>query len=189
MALTPEAPAVRPHRWTRAQYDRVIEVGGFGPEDRIELLDGELWAMTPQGEPHAAAWSLILQVLYRTFGDDHVIRGQCPIALDEISEPEPDFAVVPGEPRDYSSRHPEEALLLVEISQSSLSYDRGRKLTAYARNGMPEYWIVDLTANTLEVYRKPAGDQYRSKRVLHASESVTPLHAPDAIISIADLLP
>ena len=117
------------------------------------------------------------------------MRGQFPFALDEHSEPEPDIAVVPGGPFDYLDDHPTSALLVVEVSETSLSHDRGRKLAAYARNDVPEYWLFDLTARRLEVYRQPAGETYASRQVLTRSEAVTPLHAPDALIPIAELLP
>jgi Uma2 family endonuclease len=183
------SPSVRPYRWTRAQYDRVIDVGGFGPEDRIELLDGELWAMTPPGTRHAAITGHVRERLRDVFGKEFHVRDQAPIALDDVSEPQPDLAVVPGKPLDYLEEHPAVPLLIVEVSKSSLSFDRGRKLAAYARNGIPEYWIVDLTANTLEEYRDPEGDRYDSKRVLRGGDTVTPLHAPNATIPVADLLP
>ncbi len=189
MAPATTASEVHRYRWTRADYERVIEAGGFGPEDRIELLDGELWEMTPQGSRHAAVRGLVFEALRKAFDEDCSVRGQNPIALDDASEPEPDVAVVRGAHRDYLDAHPQEALLLVEIAESSLAYDRGRKLRAYARNGMPEYWVVDLTANTLEVYRDPASDSYRAKRVLCRGDSVTPLYAPDATIPVVDLLP
>ncbi len=183
------SPSVRPYRWTRAQYDRVIEAGGFDPEDRIELLDGELWEMTPPGTRHAAITVHVREVIRVAFGEGFHVRDQSPIALDDVSQPQPDLAVVPGRPLDYLDGHPVVPLLIVEVSKSSLSFDRGRKLAAYARNGMPEYWIVDLTANTIEVYREPAGDQYGSKRVLRAGDTVMPLHAPNATIPVADMLP
>lgn len=181
--------AVRRRRWTRADFDRVVDAGGFGPEDRIELLDGELWEVTPQGSLHATACGLVMQVLQKAFGQGSYVRVQFPVALDDVSEPEPDIAVVAGKPRDHAAEHPRTALLVVEISESSLSFDRGRKLTAYARNEIPEYWIVDLKSSRVEIHRDPAGPRYASKTILSPGETVTPLHAPDAMIAIADLLP
>ena len=122
------------HRWTRAEYDRVVESGGLGPEDRIELLDGELWDVSPQGSLHSGVCGMAMYALQKAFGDGHFVRVQFPIALDDVSEPEPDIAVVSGRPRDHLDEHPSAPLLLVEVSLTSLSFDRGRKLTAYARN-------------------------------------------------------
>ena len=181
--------AVRRHRWTRAGYDRIVDAGGFGPEDRIELLDGEIWEVSPRGSRHAAVCGIVTEAVQAAFGADHHVRGQFPVALDDVSEPEPDLAVVAGAPRDYLSAHPATALLLVEVSESSLTFDRGRKLVAYARNGIPEYWLVDLAAEKLEVYRDPSGTSYVSKAVLGRGDTVAPLHAAGSPIAVADLLP
>ena len=186
---SPALPAVRRRRWTRLDYERVVECGGFGPEDRIELLDGELWEMSPQGSRHAATYALVLDAVREAFGAGYHVRPQLPIALDEISEPKPDLAVIHGSPRDYLNGHPSVALLLVEVSQSTLSYDRGRKLAAYARNGIPEYWIIDLTVEKVEVYREPSGAAYLSKTVVGHGDTLEPLHAAGAVISVDDLLP
>ena len=180
---------VRRRRWTREEFERIVDAGGFGPEDRIELLDGEIWEMTPQGSRHAAVCGQVADVLRKAFGDDCTVRGQSPIALDDASEPEPDVAVVRGSQFDYVDEHPREVLLLVEVSESSLSHDRGRKLAAYARNGVPEYWLLDLTAARLEVYRDPTGDSYASRSVLAPGDTVSPLRAPRSVIDVADLLP
>ena len=94
-----------------------------------------------------------------------------------------------GPARHHLTALPREALLLIEVSASSLSHDRGRKLAAYARNAVPEYWIIDLQAEKLEVYRDPAGEAYASQRILGRGEAISPLHAPEATIAVADLLP
>lgn len=123
------------------------------------------------------------------FGSGFEVRRETPFALDELSQPQPDICVVPGSIRDYTHAHPSEALLLVEVSDSTLPHDCGRKLAAYARNSIPEYWILDLQASRFEVYRDPAGSEYLSKTVLSAGDTVSPLHAPDVSIAVADLLP
>jgi len=181
--------AVHRRRWSRRDYDRLVDAGGLGPEDRVELLDGEIWEMTPQGASHAAVCRAMLKVLDHAFGEGFDVRGQFPLALDDRSEPEPDVAVVPGAPFDYLEEHPTSALLVVEVSESSLTHDRGRKLTAYARNGIPEYWLVDLIAGKLEVYRQPSGEAYSSQQVLTRDDAISPLHSPDAVIAVAELLP
>ncbi len=180
---------VQRHRWTREEYERVVEAGGFDPEDRVELLDGEIWDVTPQGTRHGATYSAMHMALQRAFGDSCYARCQLPFPLDDSSMPEPDIAMVRGAPADHVDRYPTEALLLVEVSVSSLRHDRGLKLSAYARGGIPEYWVVDVEARQLEVYRDPAGSTYRSVTVLTRAESVSPLHAPDATIAVADMLP
>lgn len=177
------------HRWTREKYERVVEAGGFSSQDRVELLDGEIWDMTPQGSRHSGVCSLVMEVLQAAFGSGYFVRVQFPLAIDEVSVPEPDVAVVRGSPRDHLSEQPQSALLVVEVSDSSLAYDRGLKLSVYARNDTPEYWLIDLTENSLEVYREPAGSTFASKQILRHGDTIVPLHAPDATIAVADMLP
>ncbi len=187
--MAPAATTVRRYRWTRADYDRVIQVGGFEPEDRIELLDGELWEMTTEGSRHAVACTKIMYVLQRAFTEGSFVSVGHPLALDDVSEPEPDIAVVRGTPDDHVDQHPSAALLVVEVSFSSLAFDRGRKLAAYARNGIGEYWVVDLAAERIEVYREPVGARYASMTVMEHEDTISPLHAPGATVAVSDLLP
>ena len=147
--------------------------------------------MAPQYASHTTACLLVANYLVDVFRENHVVRSQFPLALDDRSEPEPDLAVVRGRLRDYSDHHPSasDTVLLVEVSDSSLDYDRTDKLAAYARGGIPEYWILNLVDRVLEVYRKPAGDSYGEKRTLGADDPVAPLGCEDQAVSVADLLP
>lgn len=177
------------HRFSRAQYEQMVDAGVFGPEDRLELLDGEIIDMAPQKSRHATAVRLLEEALRACFGPGYDIRSQLPLALDERSEPEPDIAVVPGRPRDYRDAHPSSALLIVEVADTTLAYDRIRKLAAYARAGIPEYWILDLDGESLEVCRQPLRDTYGERRILRATDRIAPLAAPRGEITVADLLP
>lgn len=188
------APQLR--RWKRVEYEALVEKGVFGPEDRIELLDGLLVVAEPKSTWHVAAVRLVELALTRAFGDGWDVRTQAPVALDDASEPEPDVAVVRGGPRDYLLEHPSEPVLVVEVSLTSLAFDRDHKASLYARAGRPEYWIVNLVDRVLEVRREPAplssapyGWDYRSVTVLESGDTVTPLAAPGARIAVADLLP
>lgn len=185
------APAARAetYRWSREVYDRAVEAGVFGPEDRIELLGGELLTMTPQGSRHAAVATRVGAELARAFGGRGHVRTQMPLAADDDSEPEPDLAVVPGDALDYLDAHPSTALIVVEVADDSLRRDRSVKRRLYARCGIPEYWIVSLPEARLEVYRRPAGGVYRDAAVLRAGDTVAPLAAPAAAIPVGDLLP
>ena len=181
---------------TRARYDRLVDVGIFGPEDRVELLDGLLIAREPQGERHATVVALVRAALERAFGRGYHVREEKPVALDERSEPEPDIVVVPGGPRDYLTGHPSRPVLIVEVAETSLKLDRLRKGGLYARAGITEYWIVNLVGEVLEVYRDPVrapsgqgGWKYDSVRLLRRHAVVTPLAAPRARIRVAALLP
>lgn len=177
------------HRFSRAQYEQMVDAGVFGPEDRLELLDGEIIDIAPQKSRHATAVRLLEEALRACFGPGYDIRSQLPLALDERSEPEPDIAVVPGSPRDYRDAHPTGALLIVEVADATLAYDRIRKLAAYARAGIPEYWILDLNGESLEVCRRPLGETYAERHILQPSDRVSPLAGRGGEIAVADLLP
>lgn len=184
-------PPVRTRRWTRAEYERLVEKGFFRSDERLELLDGELIVREPQGSVHAATLMHLHAVLTRAFGGGYHVRPQLPIALDAASEPEPDLAVVPGSAKDYRDSHPSKPVLVVEIAETSLTLDRRRKARLYASAGIPEYWILNLRDRVLEVYRQPEpgrqGGKYRSVR-LFKSSAVSPLRAPKARIRVVDLL-
>ena len=177
------------YRWSREAYDRAVAAGVFGSEDRVELIDGELLTMTPQGSRHAAIATRVGARLARALGDRGHVRTQMPLAAGGDSEPEPDLAVVPGHDLDYLDAHPTTALLVVEVSDDSLRRDRTVKQRLYARCGIPEYWIVSLPDARLEVYRRPVDDAYRDTVLLRAGETVAPLAAPTETIPVADLLP
>ena len=184
----------RTRRWSRIEYERLIDLGVFQPGDPIELIGGELLVAEPQGAPHYTSIQKTARVLERAFGRSWNVRTQGPMGLDEESEPEPDVAVVPGKPEDYGSSHPSRADLVVEVSESSLAFDRGHKASVYARAGIPDYWIVNLVDGVLEMYREPAPDaaapfgaSYARREVLDPSRQVSPLAAPDASIRVRDL--
>ena len=189
-----KAPPLPLWRMTRVRYDQLVEAGIFGPEDRVELLDGLLIACEPQGRRHAAVVVLVRAALEQAFGRGYHVREEKPIALDDRSEPEPDIVVVPGTPRDYLDAHPSQPLLLVEVAETSLAIDRLRKGSLYARAGVADYWVVNLIEEVLEVYREPvlapsADWKYDSVRLLRRNGIITPLAAPRARIRVAALLP
>jgi Uma2 family endonuclease len=187
---------VRTRQWTRAEYDRLIEIGVFPPDDPVELLGGDLIVAEPQSSPHYTAISLAEEALRSAFGPGWQIRTQAPIALDEQSEPEPDVAVAQGTPRMYSGEHPARPVLIVEVALSSLALDRDHKGSLYARARLDDYWIVNLVERVLEVYRQPSVDaaaafgwRYASWQTLGPQSSIVPLAAPNASVRVADLLP
>ena len=145
--------------------------------------------MTPESSRHSTACNKVMLVLQRAFIEGAFVSVGHPIALDDFSEPEPDVAVIRGIPDDHIDQHPSKALLVVEVSLSSLLFDRGQKLAAYARNGISEYWVLDLVAEKLEVYRGPTGTRYASKTVLGHGNTICPVHAAEAIVAVSDLLP
>ena len=186
----------RTRRWTRPEYDRLIDKGVFRADERLELLAGDLIVREPQGNPHALAIERANEALRTAFGGAWRVRVQLPVALDDESEPEPDISVAPGPLRADSEPKPSRLELVVEIAESSLALDREFKGSLYARAHVPEYWIVNLAARILEVYRNPGPDAsalygwaYASAESLHAGEQVSPLAAPASCITVADLLP
>src|SRR6266508_404580 len=138
VATAMKAPPLPLWRMPRVRYDRLVEVGIFGPEDRIELLDGLLVVREPQGGRHATVVALVRAALEKAFGRSYYVREEKPIALDERSEPEPDVVVVPGRPRDYLDAHPSRPVLVVEVAETSLALDRLRKGGVYARAGITD---------------------------------------------------
>ena len=187
---------VRTRRWTRAEYDRLIDVGTLRPGDPVELLGGELMVAEPQGSRHYVGVCLAEEALRTAFGSGWHVRSQGPVALDDESEPEPDIAVVPGTARDYSGGHPARPVLVLEISDSSLGLDRERKGSLYARAGLDDYWVVNVVERVLEIYRAPVADpsaiygwRYASRTILGPDASASPLAAPTAAIVVHALLP
>ncbi|PYN80762.1 MAG: hypothetical protein DMD96_11835 [Candidatus Rokuibacteriota bacterium] len=193
-AMTSYEPRTR--RFSRAEYERLIDLGVFQPGEAIELIGGELMVAEPQGAAHYTAILKTARALEAAFGPGWVVRTQGPIGLDEDSEPEPDIAVVPGSPDDYGRAHPSHAALTVEVAESSLGLDRQRKGSLYARAGLPDYWVLNLVDRVLEVYREPVSDsaslfgwRYARSEVFDASARVTPLATPGSSIPVSQLLP
>jgi Uma2 family endonuclease len=183
-------------RWKRIEYEHLVEKGIFAPGERIELIDGLLVVAEPQSSLHFTAIRLVERALARAFGEGWDVRAQGPIALDDASEPEPDVAVVRGELRDYVHAHPEDPVLVVEVSLTSLDFDRVHKSSLYARAGRPEYWIVNLVDRVVEVRRVPApaasapyGWDYSAVEILRPGETASSLNAPGARVAVIDLLP
>jgi Uma2 family endonuclease len=182
--------------WTRVEYERLIDAEILGPEERIELLGGQMIVKEPQDSPHATAILLVQRALALAFGPGWTVRPQMPVALDDESEPEPDVCVVPGEPQHYRDAHPAHPALIVEVALSRLAFDREHKGSLYARAGIADYWIVNIRDRRLEVYRDPVPDagarfgwHYGRAVTLTADESIAPLAADGAAVIVGDLLP
>jgi Uma2 family endonuclease len=193
---TEATPPLALRRWKRVEYERLVEMGVFDSDERLELLDGLLVVREPQGVPHASATRLVVTVLRRVFGEGWLVDSQMPLALDDDSEPEPDICVVPGGPRDYEHAHPAHPVLIVEVAESSLRKDRAYKAGLYARAGVADFWIVNLVDRVLEVHRDPQpsptalhGWSYRAVTILRAPATISPLAAPAASVAVSDLLP
>ena len=191
-----DATPVPTKRWARVEYERLVDLAVFQPGDRVELVGGQLVVREPQGGPHAVGVRLAEEALGRAFGAGWEVRGQMPVALDDESEPEPDVAVCAGSPRDYLAGHPTRPVLVVEVADSSLAFDREHKGSLYARARILDYWIANLADRVLEVYRDPIPSaaalyawRFSTLLRLGAADVVTPLAALQSRIPIADLLP
>lgn len=162
-----------PHRpLTVAEYHRMGEVGILTEDDRVELIEGELIATSPIGSDHAGTANTLTRALVISVGDRGVVAVRNPVQLDDLTEPQPDFAVLKPKSDDYRSGNPRPAdvLLVIEIADSSLAYDRTIKRALYARHGIPEFWIINLRGREVEVCRNPVGDVYASASVARAGE-------------------
>jgi len=182
------------HQWTRDEYYKMAEAGLLDGK-HVELIEGQVIEMSPMGSPHITAVTLTGDVLREVFRVGYFVRIQGPFDLGELSEPEPDVAVIAGKVRDYADAHPTTAVLIVEVADTSLAYDRTTKVSLYAKAGIEDYWIVNLIERQLEVYRHPTVDAaqpygfgYAEITTLRAAERVVPLAMPQASITVADLL-
>jgi len=170
-------------------YYKMAEAGILTPNDRVELIDGEIFDMVPIGSAHAGKTVRLNRLFARAAADGlALVSIQSPLRLDAYNEPEPDVMLLKPRADDYQGRHPNAAdvLLLVEVSETSLAFDRGTKLPLYAKFGVPEVWIVDLRGAAIEVYREPAGDAYALKERL-TSGPLTPVLVPGVTIDVGAL--
>jgi Uma2 family endonuclease len=181
--------------WTKDEYYQMAELGWFVGQ-RVELLEGEIVVFSPQKPEHYTTVDRVAAVLEACFSTGFCVRRQGPLDLGAVTEPEPDVAAVVGSREDYRDHHPTTAVLVVEVSDTSLGYDRGRKASLYARAGIADYWIVNLVDGQLEIRRDPVPDAsqhygfgYAHETIHTAPDSVAPLAAPRAAIAVADLLP
>jgi Uma2 family endonuclease len=187
---------LRSRHFSRVEYEQLIERGIFKPDERLELIGGLLVVRDPQRATHAFGAELAAAALQKAFGGGYRVRAQLPVALDDESEPEPDVSVVRGSLAQADRTLPSRPELIVEVAESSLTFDRREKASLYARARVEDYWIVNLVSRVLEVCREPVADtrapygwRYASARTLTDVDVVFPLSAPLARIAITDLLP
>jgi Uma2 family endonuclease len=189
-------PDVLTRHFSRLEYERLVDDGALAPGQRFELIGGHLVARVPQRDTHATSADLAAAALQKAFGFGYRVRVQLPVALDDDSEPEPDVSVVRGSLAQADRTLPSRPDLVVEVAEASLTFDRRDKASLYARARVEDYWIVNLVARVLEVYRDPVPApaapyrwRYSRTRTLTGVDVVFPLGAPLSRIPIADLLP
>jgi Uma2 family endonuclease len=186
-----EEPA-EPHplRFTVDDYYRMGEAGLFDPQQGVELIEGEIIEMTPIGTSHADWVDRLTRLLVEGTSRDIQVRVQGPVRLSLHSEPQPDLALLRPRAQPYAEAHPSgpDTLLVIEVSDTSLRYDREVKMPLYARRGVPEVWLLDIRARRLDIYRGPSDEGYRVHLHPAMDETLAPAALPDLKIDLAGLL-
>ena len=178
------------HRITVDEYYRMAEIGLLAPDARVELIEGEIVDMAPIGSEHASIVDQLNYLLGRAVGERAIVRVQGPVRLSRITEPEPDVTVLAPRADFYRHAHPNrsEILLLIEVSDSTLRFDRDIKVPLYARHGVHEVWVVDLQNRCLLTHAGPADGQYRSRATIDRLGTM-PLEAlPGVAVDLSELL-
>ncbi|MEO6872022.1 MAG: Uma2 family endonuclease [Chthoniobacterales bacterium] len=172
---------VATYRFSVEECDKLGEAGIFDEDDRVELLDGEIIVMSPIGSQHAGVVMRLNAILSRRLGDRVLLNPQNPTMVDEFSEPQPDIMLLKPRADFYTTKHPgpEDILLLIEVSDTTLSYDRGRKLRKYAESNIGEAWIANPKNMTIEQFREPAGRAYAHTTSHHRGESISVAALPE----------
>ena len=173
-------------RFTVDDYYRMVDAGILGERERVELIDGEVVTMSPIGPRHTGCLNAAMKSLVLAAGDEAIVQPQGPVRLDRFNEPQPDIMLLRPREDFYASRHagPADVLLVIEIADSSLSYDRGRKARLYAAWGVPEYWVADLPHNVMWRHTSPDGNTYRQIESLSRGQSMSPQLLPGCIVPV-----
>jgi Uma2 family endonuclease len=174
-------------KFTADEYERLVELGVFGEDERLELIDGDIVEMTPIGHLHAVCAANLNELLVLGVQRRALVWGSGPARVAIDSVPQPDLALLRRRSYRTGSPRPEDVLLIIEVADSSLRDDRTIKLRLYARTRISEYWIVDVAGGALEVYRSPEGDSYRERRRAGRGESITPAAFPDIVVRLDDV--
>ncbi len=178
------------HRWTVAEYHRMAAVGLLHEDSRVELIDGEIIEMAPIGSEHAGHNNYLMSCLAHCLYGRAVVAGQNPVILGGYEEPQPDIALLRWRNDYYRTAHPhaEDVLLIIEISDSTPRYDHDVKIPLYAKNGIPEVWLLDIQNRQLEIQREPINGIYQ-QRDCRCAGQIAPILCPDAVIDLAELFP
>jgi Uma2 family endonuclease len=178
------------YRFNVNEYHKMIEAGIFGEDDRVELIHGEIYVMSPINPRHAGHVNRLVQLFYQRLGNRVLVGPQNPIQTVDDSEPQPDVTLLIPRHDSYSQSHPTPAdvLLVVEVADSTLEYDRNVKAPLYARAGIRELWLVNLIDNRLEVYRDPDPQEYRERRLFRSGDTIAALAFPETTFSVAEIL-
>lgn len=178
-------------RWTVRDYHQMSEIGLLDPHERTELIAGQITLMAAKGTLHVTSLYLLINTMRDKLGNSVLIRTQDPIQLDDLSEPEPDLAIVRGTVLDYADRHPRssDVYLIVEVADRTLKYDCETKDQLYALAGILDYWVLDVKNRQLHIFRDPTPTGYTSHLILTEPNQATPLAFPDCEIILTSILP
>ena len=181
---------LRKRRITADDYQRMGQVGILPEGGRMELIDGDIIEMTPIGPRHSACVGSATRALVRAAGDTAIVLPRGSVRLDPYSEPQPDLVLLRPKADFYASRHagPEDILLVIEIANSSIGYDRGMKARLYAKSGIPEYWLADLNENVVSRYFSPEGGAFQNVEQYRRGDSIAPQLLPACVIAVDVLL-
>jgi Uma2 family endonuclease len=181
---------VAPYRFSVDEFNKLGQAGVFDEDDRVELLDGEIILMRPIGREHAGIVMRLNSVLAERLAGRALINPQNPAVLDEFSEPLPDFTLLRPKPDFYKSGHPrpQDIFLLIEVSDTTLPYDRGRKLRKYAERSVEEVWIVNVQANRIEQFREPIEGQYSISEKKERGHDISLAAFPDVVFKVEELI-
>lgn len=180
---------IKRHRFTAEEYHRMVEVGLLREDARVELIGGEIVEMSPIGWPHAGCVNRLNKLLVRLVGDRYEVNVQNPIALGEGDEPQPDLALANEDPDRRRLPGPNEVVMVVEVSDTTLTYDKNIKLPLYAGAGIPEVWIVDLQNRRVETHTNPGTDGYSSVREFGPGERIRSATVEGLSFSVDEMLP
>lgn len=177
--------------FTVDEYYRMAEAGILGEDDRVELLDGRVVQMSPIGSRHAACVDRLTRRMAEVPEERAVLRVQSPVRLDKLSEPQPDLCLLKPRADYYADGHPgpDDVLLLIEVADTTLPFDRDVKVLLYGRAGIPEVWLFDLQAGQVRVFQDPSEDGYQSSRIVGRESVLTPGALPELTISVGAVLP
>jgi len=182
--------AVRRYRFTVDQYHRMGELGIFPPECRVELIDGQIFKMSPIGPWHSGVVNRLTHWFVTGLRDRVVVHVQNPTIVDKRSEPQPDIMLLKPRADFYGMAHPtpEDTLLVVEVAETSLAHDRRRKLPLYARTGVVELWIVNRRADAIDIFREPSTTGYGVQLRKRRGEEIAAAAFPDFRLAVADIM-
>lgn len=172
------------------EYERMVEAGILTEDDRVELIEGEIVEMSPIGSRHAACVKRLITLLAARVGASAILSVQDPVVLDDLSEPEPDVVLLRPRPDFYEHGHPRasDVLLLIEVSDTTLKYDRQIKMPLYARAGVREYWVINLQGDEIEIHAHPSGDAYQLVKRAGRGETVNSENVPGLALEVDSVL-